>query len=83
MVNLLRADCHGENHCIEIQYAGQLTVICYSSLKGGKNSMKIFSISWWIGMLINTFITIMFIYILKVIFSKVNVPIVSNMVEQA
>ena len=45
--------------------------------------MKIFSISWWIGMLINTFITIMFIYILKVIFSKVNVPIVSNMVEQA
>ena len=34
-------------------------------------------------MLINTFITIMFIYILKVIFAKVNVPIVSNMVEQA
>ena len=36
MVNMLRADCHGENHCIKIQHAGQLTVICDSSLKGVK-----------------------------------------------
>ena len=36
MAHLLCFNRHGKNHCIKIQYAGQLTVICYSSLKGVK-----------------------------------------------
>lgn len=32
-------------------------------------------------MFINTFITLIFIYLIKKIFEKVNVPVVSNMVE--
>lgn len=44
---------------------------------------QLFSVNWWITMFINTFITIFFIYLLKKIFAKVNVPYVSDMVEQA
>ena len=43
--------------------------------------IKLFSPSWWVSMFINTFITLVFIYIIKQVFSKINVPVVSNMVE--
>lgn len=43
--------------------------------------MKLFSINWWVQMFINTFVTIIFIYLIKLAFSKVNVPVVSDMVE--
>lgn len=43
--------------------------------------MKLFSLNWWASMFINTFITLIFIYLIKKIFEKVNVPVVSNMVE--
>lgn len=43
--------------------------------------IKLFSPTWWISMFINTFITLIFIYIIKQIFAKVNVPVVSEMVE--
>lgn len=45
--------------------------------------MKLLSPSWWVGMFINTFITIIFIYLIKMIASKVNVPIVGDIVEAA
>lgn len=44
--------------------------------------MRIFSVSWWVGMFINTFVTILFIYIIKMIAGKVNVPVVSKIVEE-
>lgn len=44
--------------------------------------MRIFSVSWWIGMFVNTFVTILFIYIIKLIAGKVNIPVVSNIVEE-
>ena len=43
--------------------------------------IKLFSPSWWVGMFINTFITLVFIYIIKQVFAKVSVPVVSDMVE--
>lgn len=43
--------------------------------------MKLFSIGWWVNMFINTFVTIIFIYLIKMAFSKVQVPVVSDMVE--
>ena len=44
---------------------------------------QLFSVNWWISMFINTFITIIFIYMIKKFFVKVNVPYVSNIVEEA
>lgn len=38
--------------------------------------------SWWLNMLITTFMTMVFIYIIKMIFGAVNVPVVSNMVAE-
>ena len=45
--------------------------------------MKIFSLSWIVSMFINTFVTILFIYILKMVFAKIDVPVVSNIVAEA
>ncbi len=39
--------------------------------------------SWWINTFVQTFITILFIYMIKKIFTKVNVPVVSDMVAEA
>lgn len=43
--------------------------------------MQIFSVNWWVNMFINTFVTIIFIYLIKAAFNKINVPVVSDMVE--
>ena len=42
---------------------------------------KLFSINWWISQFITVFITMVFIYIIKLILGKVNVPIASNIAE--
>ena len=39
--------------------------------------------SWWVNTFVQTFITILFIYMIKKIFVKVNVPYVSEMVAEA
>lgn len=44
--------------------------------------MGFFSPKWWINMFINTFVTILFIYMIKKAFAKVNVPMVSDMVKE-
>ena len=49
--------------------------------KGVKIMSKLFSINWWISQFITVFITMVFIYIIKLILGKVNVPIASNIAE--
>lgn len=39
--------------------------------------------SWWLSTFVQTFITIIFIFMIKKIFDKVNVPYVSDMVAEA
>lgn len=39
--------------------------------------------SWWVNQFVNTFITIMFIWILKKVFNKVDVPVISDIVSEA
>ena len=43
--------------------------------------MKITSPSWWFSMLTSTFMTMLFIYIIKWAAGKVNVPVVSDVVQ--
>ncbi len=38
--------------------------------------------SWWIQMIVSTFVTMMFIYLIKKITKAVNIPVVSNVVEE-
>ena len=38
--------------------------------------------SWWIQMIVPTFVTMMFIYLIKKITKAVNIPVVSNVVEE-
>ena len=45
--------------------------------------VNLFSANWWFTMFVNTLVTIFFIYLLKRIFNKVNVPVVSNIVNEA
>lgn len=42
---------------------------------------KVFTLNFWVQSFVSTMMTIFFIYILKIAFSKVNVPVVSDMVE--
>ena len=37
--------------------------------------------SWWIQMFVSTMITMLFIYLIKKITKAVNIPVVSNVVE--
>ena len=39
--------------------------------------------TWWVNTFIQTFITILFIYMIKKVFNKVNVPYVSDIVAEA
>lgn len=46
-------------------------------------SINLTSPSWWINTFVQTFVTVFFIYMLKKIFAKVDVPYVSDMVAEA
>lgn len=41
--------------------------------------MNIFSVNWWISTFITTLVTMAFIFMIKRITQKVDIPIVSNM----
>ena len=41
------------------------------------------SISWWTQTLVSSFITLMFIVLIKKAFEKINVPVVSDLVAEA
>ena len=38
--------------------------------------------SWWISMFLSTFMTIFFIYLIKKVTGKIQIPVVSTMVEE-
>ena len=48
-----------------------------------KMGVNLASPSWWINTFVQTFITIIFIVLIKKIFNKVEVPYVSDMVAEA
>lgn len=43
---------------------------------------RLLSPSWWLSMLVSTFMTMVFIYIIKKIATTANVPIVSEIVQE-
>ena len=43
--------------------------------------MNIFSINWWISTFVSTLVTMVFIFFIKKISAKVNIPVVSEVVE--
>lgn len=42
--------------------------------------MNVFSINWWISTLVSTLVTMVFIYIIKKVVGKVDIPVVSEVV---
>ena len=38
--------------------------------------------SWWVQMFVSTMITMLFIYLIKKITKAVNIPVVSNVVDE-
>lgn len=44
---------------------------------------NIFSINWWISMIVECFIIMCFFYLLKWVNSKVNVPVVGDIINAA
>lgn len=42
---------------------------------------KLFSINWWVNQFVVVFITMVFIYLIKLFLGKVNVPIASDIAE--
>lgn len=48
--------------------------------KGGSRMVNLTSPAWWINMFITTLLTMVFIYLIKMIFGAVQVPVVSDVV---
>ncbi|MCC3289160.1 MULTISPECIES: hypothetical protein [Bacillus] len=44
--------------------------------------MNLFSPKWWINMFITTFVTMIFIYLIKKVSGKYNVPFVKTIAEE-
>lgn len=42
--------------------------------------MNVFSVNWWISTFVSTLVTMIFIYFIKKISAKFNIPVVSEVV---
>lgn len=42
---------------------------------------RLFSINWWVSQFISVFMTMVFIYLIKLMLGKVNIPIASDIAE--
>lgn len=42
---------------------------------------KLFSINWWISQFVSVFMTMVFIYLIKLMLGKVNIPIASDIAD--
>lgn len=42
--------------------------------------MNVFSLNWWISTFVSTLVTMVFIYIIKRMSAKFNIPVVSDVV---
>jgi len=40
--------------------------------------MNVFSINWWVSTFVSTLVTMVFIYMIKRLTAKVNIPVVSD-----
>jgi len=40
--------------------------------------MNVFSINWWVSTFVSTLVTMVFIYLIKKLTAKVNIPVVSD-----
>lgn len=47
------------------------------------NAIRITSIDWWVQMFVSTFITLVFIYILKQMNKKIEIPVVNEIIAEA
>ena len=54
-----------------------ISEVVRASQEGGKN-MGIFSVKFWVQAFVSTFITMLMIYLIKKISSKVDIPVVSE-----
>lgn len=44
---------------------------------------KIFSVNFWVQLFISTFMTMVMIYLIKLITAKINIPVISNIAQNA
>lgn len=42
---------------------------------------KLFSVKWWVSQFISVFMTMVFIYLIKLMLGKVNIPIASDIAD--
>lgn len=49
--------------------------------KGGDKVRRLFSPGFWISTFISTFVTMLFIYWIKILSAKFNIPVVSKVAE--
>ena len=49
--------------------------------KGVYIMSRLFSVNWWLSQFISVFMTMVFIYIIKLMLGKVNIPIASDIAE--
>lgn len=42
---------------------------------------KLFSVNWWVSQFISVFMTMVFIYLIKLMLGKVNIPIASDIAD--
>ena len=49
--------------------------------KGFYIMSRLFSVNWWLSQFISVFMTMVFIYIIKLMLGKVNIPIASDIAE--
>lgn len=49
--------------------------------KGVYIMSRLFSVNWWLSQFISVFMTMVFIYIIKLMLGKVNIPIASDIAD--
>ena len=42
---------------------------------------RLFSVNWWLSQFISVFMTMVFIYLIKLVLGKVNIPIASDIAD--
>ena len=58
-----------------------ISEVVRTAQKGGDNMNKIFSVNFWVQTFVSTFITMLMIYFIKMIATKWNIPVVSDVAQ--
>lgn len=59
----------------------KLSALRDNKRKGFYIMSRLFSVNWWLSQFISVFMTMVFIYIIKLMLGKVNIPIASDIAE--